>query len=237
MDSKFSKSNGVFVTILLTSILVANSTIAADLQPQITEPAGFTWAGVYGGINGGWGQARDDRRLFAVRSIAEYNTDGGVIGGQIGYRWQKGNWVLGLEAQGDWADISGDAANHLVPGGGVRSKMNALGLFTGQVGYAWNSVLLYTKSGAAITNRDYKFFNNGKLVSNTGDETRLSPMLGAGVELALSHNWSLGLEYDHIFEERHDVSFKKPNDPAVSGFTGGGNSDMVFARLNFMFGG
>ena len=31
---------------------------------------------------------------------------GGVIGGQIGYRWQASQWVFGLEAQGDWADLS-----------------------------------------------------------------------------------------------------------------------------------
>ena len=31
---------------------------------------------------------------------------GGLVGGQIGYRWQANQWVFGLEAQGDWADLS-----------------------------------------------------------------------------------------------------------------------------------
>ena len=38
--------------------------------------------------------------------------------------------------------------------GGVgtnQTKIDAIGLFTGQVGYAWNNVLLYVKGGAAVT--------------------------------------------------------------------------------------
>ena len=31
---------------------------------------------------------------------------GGLVGGQVGYRWQASQWVFGVEAQGDWADLS-----------------------------------------------------------------------------------------------------------------------------------
>jgi len=31
---------------------------------------------------------------------------GGLLGGQVGYRWQMNQFVFGLEAQGDWADLS-----------------------------------------------------------------------------------------------------------------------------------
>ena len=34
-----------------------------------------------------------------------HDATGGVAGGQVGYRWQTGTWVYGLEAQGDWADL------------------------------------------------------------------------------------------------------------------------------------
>ena len=36
-----------------------------------------------------------------------HDATGGTAGGQIGYRWQSGAWVFGLEAQGNWADFSG----------------------------------------------------------------------------------------------------------------------------------
>jgi len=32
-----------------------------------------------------------------------HDATGGVVGGQIGYRWQSASWVFGVEAQGDWA--------------------------------------------------------------------------------------------------------------------------------------
>ena len=88
---------------------------------------------------------------------ATMTSNGGTVGGQVGYRWQTGQFVFGLEAQGNWADISGSTANLLAPGATIRSKMDAFGLFTGQVGYAWNNVLLYAKGGAAVTDRNYDF--------------------------------------------------------------------------------
>ena len=79
-----------------------------------------------------------------------------MVGGQIGYRWQAGTWVFGVEAQGDWADLKGsNAAVCSSPGVTNRTKIDALGLFTGQVGYAWNNVLWYVKGGAAVTDDKY----------------------------------------------------------------------------------
>ena len=39
-----------------------------------------------------------------------------------------------------------------------RTKIDAIGLFTGQVGYAWNSFLLYVKGGAAVAHNSYQGF-------------------------------------------------------------------------------
>jgi outer membrane immunogenic protein len=59
--------------------------------------------------------------------------------------------VFGLEAQGNWADFSGSNLSLLAGAGfGVtnRNKIDAFGLFTGQIGYAVNNALLYVKGGA-----------------------------------------------------------------------------------------
>ena len=45
-----------------------------------------------------------------------HDTDGGVAGGQIGYRWQSASWVFGLEAQGNWADLRGSNESLFFPG-------------------------------------------------------------------------------------------------------------------------
>lgn len=116
--------------------------------------------------------------------------------------------------------------------------MDAFGLFTGQLGYAWNNVLLYVKGGAAITDRNYQFLTaGGALASETGYGTRLGGTVGTGIEFSFAQNWSLGVEYDHIFENRHGATFNVPGGVAVIGFTTGGDTDMILGRLNYRFGG
>ena len=81
-----------------------------------------------------------------------HDATGGVAGGQIGYRWQTSPWVFGVEAQGDWADLQRlQRQPVLLPAITNSSKIDAFGLFTGQIGYAWNNVLVYVKGGAAVT--------------------------------------------------------------------------------------
>ena len=86
-----------------------------------------------------------------------HNASGATAGGQVGYRWQSAAWVFGLEAQGNWADLSGSNASQVAIFAGIanRSRIDAIGLFTGQVGYSWNAFLLYVKGGAAVTRDKY----------------------------------------------------------------------------------
>ncbi|SDC03857.1 outer membrane immunogenic protein [Bradyrhizobium brasilense] len=225
--------------------LSATAASAADLaaRPYTKAPppmvaAVYDWTGFYIGINGGWGQSHDNRSVDGVGGVGSYDANGGTVGGQIGYRWQAGGWVFGLEAQGNWADFSGSTGNLVVPGGIVRSKTDAFGLFTGQIGYAWNNVLLYAKGGAAVTDRNFQFLNAaGNLASETGFDTRWSPTVGVGLEFAFSQGWSLGVEYNHIFEDTHGATFVTPAGVAVTGFHTGGDTDMVLGRLNYKFGG
>jgi outer membrane immunogenic protein len=60
--------------------------------------------------------------------------------------------VFGVEGQGNWADFRGSnvSLTH-ARRRTIRSKVDAFGLFTGQVGWAANNVLFYVKGGAAVT--------------------------------------------------------------------------------------
>src|SRR5919201_674142 len=145
--------------------LSAAPALAADLaaRPYTKAPAIapiYNWGGFYLGINGGGGSARKCWDITnavgfgpVVPSVSEgcHDATGGLVGGQIGYRWQATNWVFGLEAQGDWADLTGSNASLLTAPFALfenHSKVDAIGLFTGQIGYAWNNVLWYAKGGA-----------------------------------------------------------------------------------------
>jgi outer membrane immunogenic protein len=217
---------------------------AADLaaRPYTKAPpmmqAVYDWSGFYIGINGGWAETEDRRISAGGLAFGDNTVDGGTVGGQLGYRWQSGPWVFGLEAQGNWADISGSNTNLLAPSATIRSKMDAFGLFTGQVGYAWNNVLLYAKGGAAVTDRNYEFVSGaGSVLSSTGYDTRWSPTVGAGLEYGFAPNWSIGVEYNHIFEDGHNTTFTTATGVVIPGVGVGGDTDMVLGRLNYKFGG
>ena len=224
---------------------------AADLaaRPYTKAPpmiaAIYDWSGFYVGANGGWGSSRNcwndatDGAGVFVGSEGCHDATGGVAGGQVGYRWQSASWVFGVEAQGDWADLRGSNASLAFPGQTNRSKIDAFGLFTGKVGYAWNNALLYVKGGAAVTDSRYTTLNTatGAIISSTGDQTRWGGTIGAGVEYGFAPNWSAGVEYDHIFTQDKNVTFTAPGGAFAGTDRIRQDVDLVTARVNYRWGG
>ncbi len=103
---------------------------------------------------------RDQPSVFAI-PLGSHDATGGTVGGQIGYRWQAGTWVFGVEAQGNWADFNGSNQIPFLPTFTTDTRVDAFGLFTGQVGYAVNNVLFYVKGGAAVTSDRYRVLATG----------------------------------------------------------------------------
>lgn len=60
-------------------------------------------------------------------------------------------WSTALKALGDWADFSGSNISTAFPSNINRTKTDAFGLLTGQIGYAFKTVLLLAKRGAVVT--------------------------------------------------------------------------------------
>src|SRR6187399_2677574 len=151
------------------SALFTGTASAADLaaRPYTKAPpmvaAVYDWSGFYIGANGGWGTSHNcwtntsvGGVPFAPASEGCHDADGGTVGGQIGYRWQASQWVFGLEAQGNWADFNGRNRSLFAPAFDNQTRVDAFGLFTGQVGYAFNNALFYVKGGAAVTSDRYR---------------------------------------------------------------------------------
>jgi outer membrane immunogenic protein len=236
------------IKLLLTSAIVSlgltNMASAADLParapayskaPAIVDAA-YDWSGFYVGINGGGATSRFDWNADGFGDEGSHNATGGTVGGQVGYRWQMSSLVFGLEAQGNWADFKGSNASLQFPGQTNTSKIDSFGLFTGQIGYAWDRVLVYVKGGAAVT--DNKYTANSTLPPLIGfdatNETRWGATVGVGVEYAFAQNWSLGFEYNHLFMGNPDVN-------SSTGFLIADHIkedvDLFTARVNYKFGG
>jgi outer membrane immunogenic protein len=237
----------LLVTASLIALGAAAPAVAADLaaRPYTKAPpmiaAVYDWSGFYIGANGGWGSSHnswDSISPFTVGPEGSHDASGGTVGGQVGYRWQAGTFVFGLEAQGNWADFKGSNNSTLfVPTALNSSKIDAFGLFTGQVGYAFNNALLYVKGGAAVTSNRYRITNLVGTVASAGDDTNWGGTIGVGLEYGFAPNWSVGVEYDHLFMQDKSYNF---NDAAGVAFAGDRirqDVDLVTARLNYKFGG
>jgi outer membrane immunogenic protein len=239
----------LLVTASLIALGAAAPALAADLaaRPYTKAPAMiaavYDWSGFYIGANGGWGSSRNSWDAVApnvaVGPEGSHDATGGTVGGQVGYRWQAGTWVFGLEAQGNWADFKGSNASLLFPGFSNSSKIDAFGLFTGQVGYAWNNALLYVKGGAAVTSDRYRINTLGGVpAGTTGDDTSWGGVVGVGLEYGFAPNWSAAIEYDHMFMQDKTYTFTTPGGGAFFGADRiRQDVDLVTVRLNYKFGG
>jgi outer membrane immunogenic protein len=235
----------------LVTLGMAAPASAADIAarpyrapPPVAIPVLYDWTGFYIGLNGGWGQSHNcwDFLTPAGAVVRDGCTDasGGVFGGQVGYRWQAANWVFGLEAQGDWADLSRTRLSFVDPALSTTTKVNSFGLFTGQIGYAWNNVLWYFKGGAAVTDNRFTAFDTATTLGLASvSTTRWGAALGTGVEVGFAPNWSVGVEYDHLFMGNNNLN---NSFVVVTPFVAGINRinedvDLITVRVNYRFGG
>jgi outer membrane immunogenic protein len=260
-----------FLLATISLAALSGSAMAADLPartykapPPVAVAPIYDWTGFYIGANGGWAESRTCLNFFDD-GIGLINNDfndrcrgksGGVVGGQLGYRWQAGTWVFGLEAQGDWADLKRDNTFLLDPTFRSGFKTDGIGLFTGQIGYTWGAGLVYFKGGGAVTNTTATFtsLGNSVLLANTvigalpafalsASSTRWGGTAGVGFEYLFTPNWSAGIEYDHLFMGNRDNVFTCSVVTCGAFVTAFGNDrlkqdvDMVTFRLNYKFGG
>lgn len=249
MQSKFIALLGGAVL----SLGLVNAASAADMaaRPYTKAPppmvaAMYNWSGFYIGANagGGWSHSCWDI-VPVVGPLAPegcHDASGAVAGGQIGYRWQAGTFVFGLEAQGNWSDMSGSRVSQqfiIVPGDATsNSEVRSFGLFTGQIGYAWNNVLGYIKGGAAVTENRYEHrFTGTNVLFDSARETRWGAVVGVGLEYGFTPNWSFGVEYNHMFMGDRDVSFTNAAGVLSTVDNISQDVDVVTARINYKFGG
>jgi outer membrane immunogenic protein len=176
---------------------------AADLRVKAPPPAPpvvtvYNWTGFY--IGGHVGGAWVDHDVFdpLIGLGVSIDKSGFLGGGQVGFNYQPlgSNWVFGVEGDIAWVDIDN---NHICPAVGFNCNHNHnwLATVTGRLGYAWDTVFLYAKGGAAFVNHEFTGPNAfGILVSESN--TRTGWTVGAGLEWGFAPNWSAKVEYNFM---------------------------------------
>jgi outer membrane immunogenic protein len=217
------------------TLAIAATAQAADIRPPpptkappaFIPPPIFTWAGFYLGANVGYGWADGDGTVSPPAT--RFTGDGdGVFGGfQIGYNWQTGAFVYGLET-----DFQLSAGDGTVQGGGplgLRANVDNewFGTIRGRLGYAVDRWLFYvTGGGAYVHNKATGTFGG---VPFRSTETGWTWTVGGGVEWAMWQNWSAKLEYLY-FAEPDDV----PRPPGTS-VDGNGDTHTIRVGVNYRF--
>ena len=182
-----------------------------------------TWAGFYAGVNGGyaWNTGSDISHvaiasdcgglpgcIVGVPLLAEKATtspEGGFGGGQVGYNWQAGRWVFGLETDVQGAGV--DRANSLTNGLPIAidrgsSSLDWFGTVRGRLGFTiFDRALLYATGGFAyggVEDKVYAAFIGGISQTASSSQTETGYVAGAGLEYALTPSWSFKVEYQYI---------------------------------------
>jgi opacity protein-like surface antigen len=156
------------------ALIAVGSANAADLTvraPRFVAPV-WSWTGLYGGLHSGVGFGNAEfSNSYGDFGATIYGNDvptpAALVGGQIGYNYQVGRWIAGIEADASWLSSDGTNTCFAVSGLFLSStchvKPNFLGNLTVRLGIAAGPegrTLLYGKAGLAVIHEDINVTRN-----------------------------------------------------------------------------
>jgi outer membrane immunogenic protein len=137
--------------------------------PTVRSDYPSIWQGAYVGLHLGQGESGP--------------ADGFVAGAQIGYNWQSGPIVFGLEADASYADISENFF-------GIEASIDFLATARGRLGYLVTpNILVYGTAGFGIVSA------SASIPGFSVDDTETDLVYGVGVEGKFARNMSVRFEY------------------------------------------
>ena len=224
------------VAVAALTVVGAVAAQAADLPTRKEAPAPvfvpppFTWTGFYVGLNAGgiWPSGSRDASLFAPAAFAfpistffpgglGSQSAGFIGGGQAGYNWQTGAFVLGVETDFDGTTLSKSFNNVGTPfrGAGVpallandflsvngKTSLSWLGTTRARLGFVAtpdNRLLIYATGGVAYGGgtSNFSVFDStrGAFWTGSPSSTRVGWTIGGGAEYAVTNNVTIRGEY------------------------------------------
>lgn len=170
--------------------------VSADLPVKALPPAPVAtsgWAGWYIGVEGGAdrGQFTQTNTLTNV-SLGTFDQSGALAGGTVGYNWQSGPLVYGLESDLSWTDLSGTQNCGPTRTNICTTDLRSIGTVRGRVGAAvLPSTLIYATGGLAYADI-HATRDTGAIASH---DWRATWTAGLGAEFMVLPRLSLKAEY------------------------------------------
>ena len=243
-----------FLMTTVAATALAGSAYAADLPSRRAPPPAyippvpiFTWTGFYIGANAG-GAFRTNNNLYnnalffggaaPVFGFNNGSNNGRFIGGgQAGVNYQVGQFVFGVEGDGQ-ALVGGRPT---FPGGVGGGSTSFLGTVRGRGGLAFDRLLVYGTGGVAFGNSNLPTTAvatvagiPGFFTTANGNNMRVGYAVGAGLEYAFAPNWSVKAEYLFTDLGRNNRAYLLGTGPGFT-VTGREQNHIVRAGINYHF--
>jgi len=244
---------------------------AADLSAPFKAPAyappPSNWSGFYLGLNGGYAVANDPVNqaltgILATTPPSQLNESssvntrvtpqGGLFGGQLGYSYQTGHVVFGLEGDIQWADQKDTACglscandDGAIVALTAQQKIDWFATARGRLGWANDGWLLYVTGGGAwgginattATSESGLVETPPASASNTTSSIKGGWVVGGGAEVRIAGPWTAKFEY--LYMDLGSISDALTRAPALGGDTLTTNSSIhdsiVRAGFNYNF--
>jgi outer membrane immunogenic protein len=169
----------------MRKLILAALAASAAATPAFAQDASFTGPRAEAIV--GWDHVGDD-------SISNGSRDGIVYGGQLGYDYQAGKAVFGIEGEITGASTRDTAEGVLVAGDRLRVSAGRDLYVGGRVGFvAGSRALIYAKGG--YTNARFNTEYNSTASNIEDHDTVDGWRLGAGTEVKLNDKVYLKGEY------------------------------------------
>jgi outer membrane immunogenic protein len=220
------------------ALAAGGQALAADLpQPGPPPPRApatyvkapapvFSWTGIYVGINGGYAFGSSNWSSPGLPSTGNFSTNGFLAGGTLGANYQWGQFVFGVEGDGDWSNLGGTTSNTSCAVFACTTQSDWLATARGRVGLAWDRILFYGTAGGAFGNLQA---SSGALPFSS--TTQIGWTAGAGIEAAIAPNWTAKVEYLYVDLGSQSCGFANCGAPTNVPLT----ENVVRAGINYKF--
>ena len=251
-------------TLLASVSVLALTCSAASAAP----PAPMTWTGFYIGANAGYAWGNADPTLIVdsapppspigplgtISAPPSLHPHGFIGGGQAGYNWQMGQWVVGgeLDFSGMHAKADATVSPFFTGKGGQNtgtwsSQYDWLFTARARAGFLVTPTwLVYATGGLAVTHVQDSFTCTGRcgsaltgVITSSDSTTLAGGTVGGGIEAMLGQNWSARIEYLHAhFKDTTPSTTSTPVTvpPVPDLYSFRHNLDIVRLAINYKFG-
>ena len=191
--------------------VASGSAMAADLSRPAPAPVyskapmmapAFSWTGFYLGGDGGYGYATSSGTLANATGFFpvpySFNVNGPIAGGFVGGNYQIGTFVVGAEADWQWANLTGNSGAIAAVGGPftIASTVKSYGSARGRAGFAVDHWLFFGTAGWAwgTWSTSYAAAGLAPFITNSASSNK-GWTAGAGIEYAFTNNLLGRVEY------------------------------------------